>query len=122
MTHPPHNIESTLRAWTEVCRTSEGRYEYWRRFGDYLFTNPAREIPPELFSPPPAALRPRTSRRQRKPDASVPGGLKTAAQAAAKLGCSIKTLNGHVANWRFEICRDRSRHEAPASVLHRRRS
>src|SRR5262249_23445010 len=27
-----------------------------------------------------------------------PGGLLTAPQAAAKLGCSIKTLNGHVAS------------------------
>jgi hypothetical protein len=27
----------------------------------------------------------------------MPGGLKTAAQAAAKLNCSIKTLKGHVA-------------------------
>jgi len=33
----------------------------------------------------------------RKPRQSPPDGLKTAAQAAAKFGCSIKTLNGHVA-------------------------
>ena len=36
-------------------------------------------------------------RRQRKPHIAPPGGLLTSAQAAAKLGCSIKTLNGHVA-------------------------
>src|SRR5262249_24473458 len=30
------------------------------------------------------------------PRKSPPDGLKTGAQAAAKLGCSIKTLNGHV--------------------------
>jgi len=65
MTHPPHNIESTVRAWTEVCRTSAGRDEYWHLFGDYLFTG--RGIPDELFSLPPAALRPKASRRQRKP-------------------------------------------------------
>jgi|SRR6516225_4299799 len=35
--------------------------------------------------------------RQRKPRIAPPGGLLTSAQAAAKLGCSIKTLNGHVA-------------------------
>ena len=35
--------------------------------------------------------------RQRKSALPVPGGLLTAAEAAAKLGCSIKTLNGHVA-------------------------
>src|SRR5262245_47889561 len=34
----------------------------------------------------------------RKPRESSPDGLKTAAQAAAKLNCSIKTLNGHVAS------------------------
>jgi hypothetical protein len=32
------------------------------------------------------------------PRQSSPDGLKTAAQAAAKLNCSIKTLNGHVAS------------------------
>src|SRR5262245_38926120 len=36
--------------------------------------------------------------RPRKPRQSPPDGLKTAAQAAAKLGISIKTLNGHVAS------------------------
>jgi len=38
------------------------------------------------------------SSRQRKPRHPPPDGLKTAAQAAARLGCSIKTLNGHVAS------------------------
>jgi hypothetical protein len=33
----------------------------------------------------------------RTPRQSSPDGLKTAAQAAAKLNCSIKTLNAHVA-------------------------
>jgi helix-turn-helix protein len=35
--------------------------------------------------------------RQRKSALPVPGGLLTSAEAAAKLGCSIKTLNGHIA-------------------------
>jgi hypothetical protein len=35
------------------------------------------------------------ARKSRHPP---PGGLLTALQAAAKLGCSIKTLNGHVAS------------------------
>ena len=82
------------RAWTEFCRTSEGRHEYQRRFGDYIFQDgPPREIPRELLSLPPGF---RARRRQRAVRASVPGGLLTAAQAAAKLNCSIKTLNGHV--------------------------
>jgi hypothetical protein len=34
--------------------------------------------------------------RQRKSALPVPGGLLTAAQAAVKLNCSVKTLNGHV--------------------------
>jgi hypothetical protein len=44
-----------------------------------------------------AQLYPQPKRRQRKPRQPAPDGLKTAAQAAAKLGCSIKTLNGYVA-------------------------
>ena len=52
-------------AWTDFCRTSEGRYEYWRRFGDYLFQQPAREIPSELLSLPPFMRRPRSGRRER---------------------------------------------------------
>jgi hypothetical protein len=78
-------------AWTEFCRTDAGREEYLRRFGDYLFTD--REIPRQLLSLPPLRFR---RRRQRRPRANVPGGLLTAALAAAKLNCSTKTLNGHV--------------------------
>ena len=66
MTQPDHSTASRAvftSAWTDFCRTSEGRYEYWRRFGDYLFQQPAREIPSELLSLPP--FRPRSGRRQR---------------------------------------------------------
>ena len=38
----------------------------------------------------------RESRRQHQPRNPPPDGLKTAAEAAAKLGCSVKTLNAHV--------------------------
>src|SRR5262245_32812834 len=41
----------------------------------------------------PSSSRPK---RRRRPRTSVPGGLLTAAQAAAKLGISVKTLNGYV--------------------------
>src|SRR5262245_4120187 len=44
-----------------------------------------------------AQLYPQPQRRRRQPRANVPGGLLTAAQAAARLNISIKTLNGHVA-------------------------
>jgi len=40
---------------------------------------------------------PQSPRRQHKPRKPLPDGLKTAAEAAAKLGCSIRTLNAHVA-------------------------
>src|SRR5262245_59694028 len=40
----------------------------------------------------------RRERAARKLRQSSPDGLKTAAQAAAKLNCSIKTLIGHVAS------------------------
>jgi hypothetical protein len=37
------------------------------------------------------------SRRHRLPRMSVPDGLRTSSEAAARLCCSIKTLNGYVA-------------------------
>jgi hypothetical protein len=40
---------------------------------------------------------PARARRQRTPRQPTPDGLKPPAQAAARLGCSIKTLNGHIA-------------------------
>src|SRR5262245_61382569 len=43
-----------------------------------------------------ARLYPQPQRRRRQPRTSVPGGLLTAAQAAAKLGISVKTLNGYI--------------------------
>src|SRR5262249_49686186 len=48
---------------------------------------------------------PQSPRRQHKPRKLLPDGLKTAAEAAAKLGCSIKTLNAHGAggNLRYVI-------------------
>jgi hypothetical protein len=45
-----------------------------------------------------AFARPTRKRRQHKPRAQIPGGLFTLAQAADKLGCSIKTINGHIAS------------------------
>jgi hypothetical protein len=42
VTHPHRSTPSRavfLSAWTEFCR-GEGRHEYWRRFGDYLFRTP----------------------------------------------------------------------------------
>jgi hypothetical protein len=45
------------------------------------------------------AVRPYFSaKRQRSPRARPPDGLKTLQEGAAKLGCSIKTLNGHLAS------------------------
>jgi hypothetical protein len=40
--------------------------------------------------------------RRRVPTSRPPDGLRTAAEAAAKLRCSIKTLNGHVAAGRLK--------------------
>ena len=94
MTHLHSSMVSKavfLSAWTEFCLTN-GSQEYWHRFGDYLFTDPKREIPQELLSLPPSALPPKRRQRPLRP----PDGLLTASEAAAKLRCSIKTLNGHV--------------------------
>ena len=41
---------------------------------------------------------PITRPRQRKPRVAPPDGLRTEREAAAKLGCSVKTLKGHVAS------------------------
>src|SRR5262249_8402059 len=54
-------------------------------------------------------------RRQRKPHAAVPGGLLTPREAAARLACSIKTLNAP--SRRVEIRDHRPRREASAPVL-----
>jgi hypothetical protein len=35
-------------------------------------------------------------KRRHKPRTASPNGLRTAREAAAKLGCSIKTLNAHI--------------------------
>jgi Helix-turn-helix domain len=40
----------------------------------------------------------RSPRRQRKARSAPPDGLRTMTEAAAKLGCSIKTLKGHMAS------------------------
>ena len=60
MTQPDHSTVSKAAftsAWIEFCRTN-GSQEYWRRFGDYLFTDPTREIPRELLSLPAPSFRP----------------------------------------------------------------
>ena len=56
---------------------------------------------PNVLDPPMVAeltLVPAKSPRQRKPRYVPPDGLHTMAEAAQRLGCSIKTLNGHVAS------------------------
>ena len=80
-------------AWTDFCRTSEGRYEYWRRFGDYLFQQPAREIPSELLSLPPFMRRPRSGRRERNARPPAPGVERVSMEkAAAILGSPVRTV------------------------------
>ena len=82
-------------AWFEFCRTDEGRAEYWRRFGDYLFQDPPREMPPELraaLAAPPPARRPR-SRRQRKP--SIAALVKRAEKSGHRV-TSVTMADGTV--------------------------
>ena len=62
-------------------------------------------------------LKAQPKRRPQRP----PDGLRTASEAAAKLGCSIKTLNGHV-EWCTPLRHHRPRHQAPAQDVQRRRS
>jgi excisionase family DNA binding protein len=48
-------------------------------------------------SPPPNGLRTSAIKRQRRVPPTPPDGLRTPDEAARKLGCSVKTLNAHVA-------------------------
>jgi hypothetical protein len=60
-----------------------------------------RDVPPPPLPPmppQPVSQHPNAPRRQRKARSAPPDGLRTSAEAAARLGCSIKTLNGHIAS------------------------
>jgi hypothetical protein len=57
----------------------------------------ASHIPSFSCYPPIVTTTASERRRTRKPRIAPPDGLRTMAEAAARLGCSIKTLNGHVA-------------------------
>ena len=79
MTGMPVNEEDVLNA-----DYLEQLAEDWRRARECAASLAASErwdIPP----------------RQRKARLAPPDGLRTQAEAAAKLGCSIKTLKGHIA-------------------------
>src|SRR5215510_4634421 len=74
VTHPQDNIESIVDPrWLAE----------WERGCDALILEANALLNPQ-------------ARRQHPP--RPPDGLRTSAEAAAKLGCSIKTLNGHIAN------------------------
>jgi len=45
-----------------------------------------------------AALDAKLKAAERKARVALPGGLRTPREATARLGCSIKTLNGHIAS------------------------
>jgi helix-turn-helix protein len=114
MTHPPHSTSAEARA-------NEPRWEVmrlerigWRRVSDAADANPDRRA--EMMrdanqavdvlnrlsrGPPPApnGLRTPTIKQQRRALRSPPpDGLRTPDEAARKLGCSVKTLNGHLAS------------------------
>ena len=65
----------------ETERQPDGMRQARRSVVRMLFPDEAKRITAILEGPAPS-----------------PDGLKTAAQAAAKLGCSVKTLNGHIAS------------------------
>jgi hypothetical protein len=78
-----HGLQTLL---DETPRQGDGLRNSRRSVVKALFPHEAERITAILEGP------------ARKPRQSSPDGLKTAAQAAAKLNCSIKTLNGHVAS------------------------
>jgi Helix-turn-helix domain len=65
-----------LCAWVEAHR--DPTLDFWDQVDDCMRQKPK-------------------PRRQRQHRLRPPDGLLTASEAAAKLGCSVKTLNGHVA-------------------------
>jgi hypothetical protein len=62
--------------------------EIWEEFRAASKAASERQAAP---TPNPTPAKPRRQRKPRPPD-----GLRTAAEAAAKLGCSVKTLVGHI--------------------------
>jgi hypothetical protein len=74
-----------------VPSEAELGWEYLAQRDALLANQSASETSSEKSEPP-------QRRRQRRPRIARPDGLRTAAEAAARLGCSIKTLNGHVAS------------------------
>jgi len=91
MTHLPDNIKNQSGA-TRSVREPEGPLLeiFWGK-GDAAkaMYREAQEIIARKY--------PKPAKPARKPRQPSSDGLKTAAQAAAKLNCSIKTLNAHVA-------------------------
>src|SRR5262249_41951195 len=87
MTRSPHSTKTVAdayarsrAAWAQVQRACEP-HELSRAVADWCAAGEA------------ACL---AERQSRAPSSPPPDGLRTKAEAAAKLGCSIKTLNGHV--------------------------
>ena len=116
MTHPPDSTESAEARANEPARRWEVmRIErIVRRVSDAEYADPDRraemmrdakqavDVLNRLSSePPPSApngLRtPAIKRQRRAPRSPPPDGLRTPDEAARKLGCSVKTVNAHVA-------------------------
>jgi hypothetical protein len=90
--HPSTISEAVFTsAWVEYCRTDAGRQEYWRRYSDYLFKDPPREIPRELLSLPPGFRPAPKPRRQRKPSIKK---MIAAAERSGKTVTSLTTPDG----------------------------
>jgi hypothetical protein len=115
MTQSPNSTKLTdpFADWRVLCELAwghnwtgefEAAEEYAAAAGEEYLAAKARaealEAAGEADQPQIDQLNSATKRpyRQRKPRHPTPDGLKTAAQAAAKLGCSIRTLNGHIAS------------------------
>jgi hypothetical protein len=83
MTHPLNSTSSRAqrdkRAFLALANEIE-RNPFW------VDSSGEWELPPE------------ENKRQRKVRVRPPDGLRTPTEAACKLGCSIKTLNGYVAS------------------------
>jgi hypothetical protein len=75
------------------CNDSDMRVKVLEDIADALDQAAVRATPAKRTHASDSAKR---QRRQSQPRIHIPDGLRTVREAAARLGCSIKTLNGHI--------------------------
>jgi hypothetical protein len=84
-------VEDVRRFCVDHPRIAARMVRAWHQPAPQLEQRRRREIDKQLLP----------KRRQREPRLALPNGLHTQSEAAAKFGCSVKTLRGYVAAGRL---------------------